>query len=123
LKYEIDLTPEDEAAVLAVMRPTGYRLLVAVAKIQEKQGSLYLPQQAKADEEVASILGKVIAMGGDAYSDRSRFPNGEYCKPGDVILMASYSGRRFKIKDREFRIINDDTVMAVVASPEEIERA
>lgn len=108
---------------MAAMRPTGYRLLVAVAKIQEKQGSLYIPQQSKADEEVAAILGKVVAMGPDAYRDPAKFPEGEYCRPGDVIMMASYSGRRFKIGAREFRLINDDTVMAVVANPEGIERA
>lgn len=122
MKYNLDLTPDEEQSALRVMRPTGYRLLVAVAKVREKQGSLYIPEQSKADEEVAAILGKVIAMGGDAYSGE-RFPNGEYCKPGDVIMMASYSGRRFKIKDREYRLINDDTVMAVVNEPDEIERA
>lgn len=123
MKYEFDLTPEEQAAALDVIRPTGYRLLVAIAKVQEKQGSLYLPDQRKADEEVAGILGKVVAMGGDAYLDEAKFPRGDYCKPGDVIMMASYSGRRFKIGGREFRLINDDTVMAVVRKPEEIERA
>lgn len=123
MKYDLELTPDEEATAARTLIPTGFRLLVAVAKVKEKQGSLYIPDQRKADEEVASILGKVLAMGPDAYRDASRFPNGEYCKEGDIILMASYSGRRFKIGDREYRLINDDTVMAVVTNPDEVARA
>lgn len=123
MKYNLDLSPEESEAVLSILRPTGYRILVLVAKVDEKVGSLYIPQVRQEDEEVAAILGKVIALGPDAYSDRARFPNGHYCLKDDVVMMASYSGRRLKIGDREYRLINDDTVMAVVMKSEEIKRA
>jgi co-chaperonin GroES (HSP10) len=123
MKYDIDLSPDERDAALSVLQPTGYRLLVAIARIKEKQGMIYIPEQAKAAEEVAAILGTVVAMGKDAYTDPDKFPGGPYCGLNDVIMMASYSGRRMKIGDREFRLINDDTVMAVVSKPEEIERA
>lgn len=122
MKYHIDLSPEEEKEALSAIQPTGYRMLVAIARPNEKLGSLYLPEQRRADEEVASIMGKVIAMGSDAYTGE-RFPTGAYCRPGDVIMMASYTGRRFKIKDREYRLINDDSVIAVVGNPDEIARA
>ena len=49
--------------------------------------------------------------------DESKFPNGPYCKEGDFVIFRSYSGTRFKIDKQEFRLINDDTVEAVVDDP------
>lgn len=123
MKYDLDFTEEEAQEALSVLRPTGYRVLVAVARASEKMGSLYLPENRRADEDVASILGHVIALGPDAYLDSSRFPGGAFCKKGDTIMMASYTGRRFKIKEREYRLINDDSVIAVVEKPEEVTRA
>jgi len=61
-------------------------------------------------------------MGQDCYRDKERFPDGAWCKKGDFIIMRAYSGTRFKIHGKEFRIINDDTVEAVVDDPRGITR-
>ena len=74
-------------------------------------------------EETASIIGFVIKMGPDCYKDEKRFPNGAYCKEGDFVIMRAYSGTRMKIHGKEFRIINDDTVEAVVQDPTGIVKA
>ena len=58
-----------------------------------------------------------------AYSDPDKFPTGPYCKEGDFVIFRSYSGTRFKIAGKEFRLINDDTVEAVVDDPREYTRA
>ena len=68
-------------------------------------------------EEIGSVCGFVIKVGADAYQDKARFPNGPYCNEGDWVLMRSYSGTRFKVHDKEFRLINDDSVEAVVEDP------
>lgn len=61
---------------------------------------------------------QVIDMGPDAYKDEARFPNGPYCKIGDYVLIRAYSGTRFRIHGKElFRVINDDSVEAVVEDP------
>jgi co-chaperonin GroES (HSP10) len=62
-------------------------------------------------------------MGPDCYKDENRFPTGPYCKEGDFIIMRSYSGTRMSIHGKEFRLINDDTVEAVVDDPRGIEKA
>lgn len=103
-------------------KPRGYKLLIAIAKINEKKGSILLPDQYKALEDTASILGNVIDMGDDAYFDQSKFPTGPHCKKGDWVMFRSYSGTRFKVGDQEFRLINDDQVDAVVLRPDVIER-
>ena len=76
-----------------------------------------MPDQIRDAEGVASIIGFVVSMGSDAYKDQEKFPNGAYCKKGDFVIFRSYSGTRFKIHQQEFRLINDDTVEAVVDDP------
>ena len=56
-------------------------------------------------------------MGDLAYKDPKKFPTGNWCERGDFIMMRTYSGTRFKVGDQEFRLINDDTVEAVVEDP------
>jgi len=59
-------------------------------------------------------------MGPDAYASEARFPSGPYCKTGDWIVMRSYSGTRFKVHGKEFRLINDDSVEATVEDPRSV---
>lgn len=104
--------------------PKGYRILIALPEVQEKTaGGIIRPDDLRKKEETASILGFVLEMGPDCYADADRFPSGPYCKPGDYVIFRSYSGTRFKSKGREYRLINDDTVEAVVADPSAFERA
>ena len=86
-------------------------------------GGVLLPDDHLGRESLATIVGNVVEMGPDAYSDAEKFPSGAYCSKGDWVIFRSYAGTRFKIKDQEFRLINDDTVEAVVSDPREISRA
>ena len=63
------------------------------------------------------------ARSANCYKDPQRFPSGPYCKEGDLIIMRSYSGTRFKVHGQEFRFINDDSVEAVVEDPRGIVKA
>jgi co-chaperonin GroES (HSP10) len=74
-------------------------------------------------EEVLTPVLFVVKMGPDAFTDTTRFPNGPSCKVGDFVICRPNSGTRLKIHGREFRIINDDTVEAVVQDPRGISRA
>jgi hypothetical protein len=49
--------------------------------------------------------------------------SGPSCKEGDFVIVRPNSGTRLKIHGREFRIINDDSVEAVVEDPRGITRA
>jgi co-chaperonin GroES (HSP10) len=115
---------EDEALKAKLPEPVGYKLLIAIPEVSAKtEGGVYMPDKLKSDEETASIIGYVLKVGGAAYSDPERFPDGAWCKEGDFIIFRSYSGTRFKVMGKEFRIINDDTVEAVVEDPRGYSRA
>lgn len=115
---------EDEQLKAKLPEPSGYRLLIAVPEISEKtEGGVFMPEQLKKAEETASIVGFVVKAGPEAYSDENKFPSGPWCKEGDFVIFRSYSGTRFKVLGKEFRLINDDTVEAVVEDPRGYSRA
>lgn len=114
----------DEKTQAKLPEPTGYRVLIALPEIDEKtEGGVIMPESLKSMEETASILGFVLKVGPSAYEDPDKFPDGPWCKAGDFVIFRSYSGTRFKIHGKEFRIINDDTVEAVVDDPRGYTRA
>lgn len=114
----------DEKTKAKLPEPTGYRVLIALPEIDEKtEGGVIMPDNLKSMEETASILGFVLKVGPNAYQDPDKFPDGPWCEEGNFVIFRSYSGTRFKIHGKEFRIINDDTVEAVVDDPRGYTRA
>jgi co-chaperonin GroES (HSP10) len=114
-------TAEERATQLP--NPSGYHILVAIPEIEEKYDSgLLKADTTKHFEEVLSTVFFVVKLGPDAYKGE-RFTSGPWCKEGDFILARPNSGTRLKIHGREFRLINDDSVEAVVDDPRGISRA
>jgi co-chaperonin GroES (HSP10) len=123
----VDLTnlldKSDEEKATQLPKPSGYRILCAVPE-QEKEfesGIAKADETLRIDETLTTVL-FVVELGPDCYADKSRFPTGPWCKKGDFILVKPYSGSRLVIHGREFRIINDDTVEAIVDDPRGIKR-
>jgi co-chaperonin GroES (HSP10) len=102
----------------------GYRILCAVPTVDEKyESGLIKADKTKNIEEHSTVVLFVMKLGDMAYQDKDRFPTGPWCKEGDFVITRAYSGTRIKIHGKEFRIINDDTVEAVVDDPRGYERA
>ena len=98
--------------------PAGFKLLIALPEVEEKtEGGIVIPEERRIAESTASIIGYVMKMGTQAYADEKRFPKGPWCKQGDWIVMRAYSGTRILVQGKEFRLINDDSVEAVVEDP------
>jgi len=111
----------DEQIASQLPEPTGYKLLIALPVVDEKTaGGIVKAEQTKHIEEVGSVCGFVLKIGPDAYQDKKRFPSGPYCKVGDWIVMRSYSGTRITVYGKEFRLLDDDSVQAVVEDPRAI---
>ena len=102
----------------------GFRILCAIPEVDATYASgIIKAQKTKSIEEHSTVVLFVIKLGDMTYTDKSRFPTGAWCKEGDFVITRAYSGTRIKIHNREFRIINDDTVEAVVEDPRGYERA
>jgi co-chaperonin GroES (HSP10) len=116
---------EDKAKQLPDPR-TFHILCVVPEAMQEYADSevgIIKSSQSMHFEEVLTPVLFVVKLGPDCYKDTTRFPSGASCKEGDFIIVRPNSGTRLKIHGREFRILNDDSVEAVVEDPRGITRA
>ena len=114
----------DEEFEQQLPKPVGYRLLIALPKIEETFDSGIIKAEKTIHEEhILSVVGAVIDMGEQAYADKERFPTGPWCKVGDYVLFRANSGTRIKVNGQEFRLLNDDSIEAVVADPRSVTRA
>ena len=118
-----EATAEEKATQLPT--PQGWKILCAVPDVVDtfENSSLIKPTSFMKQEETATTVLFVMKVGPDAYKDTSKFPSGAWCKEGDFVLVRTYSGTRFKIYGKEFRLINDDQVDAVVQDPRGLTRA
>lgn len=113
----------DEDLELQLPKPVGYRILIAMPEVEETfESGLLKAAITKNHESVLSIIGLVLDMGEQAYSDVDRFPTGPWCKAGDYVMFRANTGTRFKVGGVEYRLMNDDSIEAIVADPRGVQR-
>ena len=119
------LNKKEEDKATQLPDPKTFHVLCVVPEAMEQfqDSSLIKSTQTMHFEEVLTPVLFVVKLGPDAYKDEKRFPSGPSCKEGDFVICRPNSGTRLKIHGREFRIINDDSVEAVVQDPRGITRA
>ena len=118
---------EQEEVVLEkqIPKPVGYKILVVLPTIEETfgDGDIAKSTQTMWDEYILSMVGAVIDMGEQAYTDEARFPTGPWCKVGDYVVFSAHTGTRFRVGQQEYRMMNDDSIEAIVDDPGAISRA
>ena len=121
------LNKNNEEKAKQLPDPAGFMLLTVVPEAMEEyaESDAGIIKSSKEiwKEEILTPVLFVIKMGPEAYQDKTRFPSGPRCKIGDFVIVRPNSGTRLKIHGREFRLINDDNVEAVVEDPRGITRA
>ena len=104
-------------------QPTGWRVLVMPYQGKAKTSSgLYIPDEVRERESVATVVAYVLKLGPLAYKDPGKFGSDEapWCAEGQWVCIGRYSGSRFKIDGGEVRIINDDEVIATLLEPDDV---
>ncbi len=92
------------------LRPLHDRLIVERIEEQEQQvGGIIIPDSAKEKPQ----QGKVIAVGKGKVRDDGKVSPLDV-KEGDTILFGKYSGQEIKIEGKEYLIMREDEVLAVV---------
>lgn len=95
--------------------PAGHRVLIEPEKVKETVGKIVVvTPDAKKQEQLAQVRGKVIAIGKDAFREF----NEPWCKVGDTVLYQRHAGMRIPGEDGQFRddmlLLNDLDITAVV---------
>ena len=118
----LDPTLLEKPLLERLPQPTGWRVLVMPYQRKSKTSSgLYIPDEIRERESVATVVAYVMKLGPLAYKDPDKFGDCEpWCKEGQWVCIGRYSGSRFKIDGGEVRIINDDEVIATLLEPDDI---
>ena len=92
------------------VRPLHDRIMVERLEEQEvRRGGIIIPDTAKEKPQE----GKVIAAGtGKVGDDGKKIPLD--VKAGDKILFGKYSGSEVKIDDKEFLIMREEDILAIL---------
>jgi len=93
------------------IRPLHDRIVVERLEEKEvKKGSIIIPDTAKEKPQE----GKVVAVGsGKVGDDGKKIPLD--VKTGDKILFGKYSGSEVKIDEKEYLIMREEDVLAILA--------
>ncbi|EIE00083.1 co-chaperone GroES [Leptospira licerasiae] len=91
------------------IKPLGDRVLVEPKQdAEEKIGSIFVPDTAKEKPQE----GKVVEVGSGRYEDGKLVPL--EVKAGDVVLYGKYSGTEIKSDGKEYLIIRESDILAIV---------
>jgi chaperonin GroES len=92
------------------IKPLGDRVLVEPMKEAEvKKGGIIIPDTAKEKPQE----GVVVALGtGKIDEDGKKVPFN--VKKGDVVLMPKYGGTEVKMGGKEYQIMREDDILAVI---------
>ena len=92
------------------IRPLHDRILVKREEEKEvKKGGIIIPDTAKEKPQE----GKVIAVGNGKVNDEGKKVPLDV-KAGDKILFGKYSGSEVKIDDKEYLILREEDVLAIL---------
>ena len=91
------------------VKPLGDRVLIEPkTESDEKIGSLYVPDTAKEKPQE----GKVVEIGSGRYEDGKQVPL--EVKVGDSVLYGKYSGTEIKQAGKDYLIVRESDILAVV---------
>ena len=109
---------------MSLPKPKGWKVLVRKNKAKEKtSGGILLPEAAKEAEDYLSITAQVVACGPMCWYDKEsgqKWIGGDWAKPGDWVLIPKFTAFKMEIENEEYRLINDDEIIATIDDPSSI---
>lgn len=108
--------PERRMTNPSGISPTEYKVLVKPKEVEDKIGSIIIPDSKKDHDTYASVEGEIVALSHLAftYADASEWDD-KRPKPGDRVIYAKYAGVRVKGRDGiEYLLVNDKDICATI---------
>ena len=92
------------------IKPLGDRVLLEICENRDQmKGGILIPDSAKEKPQEY----KVIALGtGKADDNGNKVPFD--VKVGDIVLTSRYGGSEVKVDDKEYKVVNQDDILAIV---------
>ena len=92
------------------IKPLGDRVLLEICEVAEQvKGGIVIPDTAKEKPQEF----KVIALGTGKNDDKGKKIPFDV-KVGDIVLTSRYGGTEVKHNDKEYKVISQDDILAIV---------
>lgn len=96
------------------IRPMEFKCLIKQVEVEEKIGSIFIPDEAKDRNQYAETKARLIALSPFAFNYEN-YGEGEAPKPGDLLLVAKYAGIIVDGQDgQSYHLVNDKDILAVI---------
>ncbi len=97
LNVDIKMPDGEVTGATQLPDPSGFKLLIALPELEEKtDGGVYLPEQVRNNETLATVVGFVLKAGPMAYGDEKKFPTEKYLLPFIIPLRLKVQ-RKFSV--------------------------
>ena len=95
---------------MSTVQPLGDKVLLQEIEVQEQQvNGIFIPESAKEKPQEAVIVS--LGTGGfDENGNKITF----FVKEGDKVLTAKYGGTEVKVNGKEYKIISQKDILAIV---------
>lgn len=104
------------------LKPTEYNVIVAPAAAAKTLGKLSLliaPDETRDSAAMAMQVGRIVSVSPIAFN-YDNWERGEPPQAGDMVWFARYAGALFTGRDdKEYRIIKDKDISAVIEEPKD----
>ena len=92
------------------IKPLGDRVLLEICENRDQmKGGILIPDSAKEKPQEY----KVIALGSGKTDDNGNKVPFDV-KVGDIVLTSRYGGSEVKVDDKEYKVVNQDDILAIV---------
>lgn len=97
--------------------PRGHKVAVLMVLPPDRIGSFVIPDEYREKKGRATTTGVVVGLGPAAYQDKERFPDGPYCRLGEVVVFPKYAGQPISVPGKDgqpvaLTFLNDDEIVA-----------
>jgi chaperonin GroES len=101
------------------LTPLEFFVVVELDPTEQKTpGGIILTSQTAEADKLATQEGTLIAVSPHAFSYADNWPEGSKPEVGARVLFKRFAGHLHKRNERDYRLLNDKDVVAVVEAPE-----
>lgn len=102
-------------------QPLTWRILVMPVRPRKvSKGGIVLAETTQDVQRHLNYIGRIISTGSLAYTDKRISMETSKPKVGDYVIYGRYAGQVLTYKGIRLLIINDDEILAKVASPDDL---
>lgn len=98
--------------------PTEFKCLVEPKPVEEKKGSIFLPEQVKEQDKYATTEGVLLATAPAAFKfiTEEEWGTGKPPQVGDRVIFAKYAGLRVTSKrdGKDYLLMADKDILATI---------